>query len=64
MSNKKIFEEILSLYGKEPAILFCRMEGQKCRMQLQDLKERNIDPVDLEYDAEWWENKYNELLNN
>lgn len=65
MSNKEILEEILVHFGKEDAILFCKMEAKKYRLQWEDAKRRRINlREDFSYDVEWWENKYEEIINN
>jgi hypothetical protein len=43
------------------------MESLKNKMLAEDYKKKGIEdtwPYEFDYDAEWWENKYNELLNN
>jgi hypothetical protein len=64
MSNKEILQEIMNLFGKDDAVLFCRMEAQKYRIRLEEAKKNRNDREDLGFDVEWWENKYQELLNN
>jgi hypothetical protein len=64
MSNKEILQEIMNLFGKEDAVLFCRMEAHKYKIRLEEAKKNRSDREDLGFDVEWWENKYQELLNN
>lgn len=64
MSNKEILQEIMNLFGKQDAILFCRMEAYKYKMRFEEAKRTRQDREDLEFDVDWWENKYQELLNN
>lgn len=64
MSNREILHEMLLHFGKENAILFCRMEAQKYRIQWEEVKKKRLTArEDLSYDLEWWENMYNTLSN-
>jgi len=65
MSNREILQEMLVHFGKENAILFCRMEAQKYRIQWENARKNRTDSrEDLSYDVEWWDNMYQKLLNN
>jgi hypothetical protein len=66
MYNEDIVKTLLEKNPVEHVKIFCKMESIKNRMLADDYKKKGITdtwPYEFDYDAEWWENKYNELLN-
>lgn len=63
MFNEQIAQEIVKKYGREAAILYCKMESFKCRKQALELEKDRVKgwPNEYQHDADWWENKFNEL---
>jgi hypothetical protein len=67
MYNEEIVKVLLENNPVEQVKIFCKIESMKNKMLAEDYKKRGITdtwPYEFDYDAEWWENKYNELLNN
>ena len=66
MYNEEITECLLKIYGDDNTIQFCKMLSFKYNMMINNAYERNSLTSDefseLEYETDWWENKYNELL--
>lgn len=65
MYNKEIVSLLTRKYGEINLMLYCQMESDKNKLINIDFKLRNLDdgPNNFEYEAQWWENKYNELKN-
>jgi len=61
MYNKDVADALLEKYGKESLLIYSKMEAERNKLMSDDFKERQTEN-DFSYDAEWWENKYNELL--
>jgi hypothetical protein len=67
MYNQDILDVLLQKHEVEHVKIFCKIESLKNKMLAEDYKKKGIEdtwPYEFDYDAEWWENKYNELLNN
>ena len=64
MFNQELAEEIVKKYGRESAILYCKMESFKNRKQAIDLEKSRVKgwPNEYKHEADWWENKFNELM--
>ena len=63
MFNEEIAEEIIKMYGRESAILYCKMESFRYRKQALELEKSRVKgwPNEFKHEADWWENKFNEL---
>jgi hypothetical protein len=64
MYNEEIANMLEEKFGRKQAVIFCRMEAMKNALIAKDMKQKGVteyEPFDFEYDAEWWEQKGNEL---
>lgn len=67
MYNEEVTNLLIGNYGRESAKIYCKMEVSKNNALLKELKESGVKREyysEYEYEATWWENKYQELLNN
>lgn len=67
MYNQDILEAIMQKYPAEQVKIFCKIESLKNSILADNSKKQSglcASWVEFSNDAEWWENKYNELLNN
>lgn len=65
MFNEEIAQDIIKTYGRESAILYCKMEAFRFRKQALEFENSNNRdwPNEFQHEADWWENKFNELMN-
>jgi hypothetical protein len=64
MYNEKIAEFLQSKYGDEKFKIYCQMEAEANEMLTAEVKRvQGYDPGDHDYDAFWWKNRLEELLN-
>lgn len=67
MYNQLMYEVILSKYGAEKTIDFCRMASDAYQHVYDVLNNEKGNPyetyMDYGYDANWWNKKAEELLN-
>lgn len=64
MYNKEVLEELISKFGIENTILFCKMEAFKNDVLYKGCIETNestTDCVEFDFERDWWQNKYEEL---
>jgi hypothetical protein len=64
MYNEAIVKVLLEKNPVEQVKIFCKIESMKNKLLSEDYKQQGITdtwPYEFDYDAEWWENKYNEL---
>ena len=64
MCNEKLAELLQKKYGDENFKIYCQMEAEANEMLTAEIKKvQGQDPNDYDYDAFWWKNRYEELLN-
>lgn len=61
MYNEQVVTLMLKNYGRESTAMYCKMESYKNQLLAKEVKETEIN--ELEYEAQWWEEKYKQLLN-
>ena len=63
MFNEEIATEIIQNYGRQSAILYCKMESFRFRRQAAELEKAKLKdwPDEFTFEAEWWENKLKQL---
>jgi hypothetical protein len=67
MYNQEIVNILKEKFGERDVIIFCQIEAIKNSMIAKDMKEKGVSEyqsIDFEYDAQWWERKYQELKQN
>lgn len=62
MLNTQIADTILQMYGKDALVIYCKIQSMISHKMDEELGE-NHEPSDYDYDAQWWNNKYEELKN-
>lgn len=60
MYNEQVVTLLIESYGKESTAMYCKMESFKNQLLAKEVKEKEVN--ELEYEAEWWNEKYKELL--
>lgn len=64
MYNEKVAEFLHKKYGNEKFKIYCQMEAEANEMLTAEIKRvQGYDPGDHDYDAFWWKDRYEELLN-
>lgn len=64
MSNNEIVEILEQRFGFNNTLRFCEMKALAHKLELEDRKKHGIttDDCDDAYQADWWNNKYNEYI--
>jgi len=64
MYNEKVAEFLQKKYGDENFKIYCQMEAEAKDYLTAEIKRvQGYDSMDNDYDAFWWKNKLEELLN-
>lgn len=64
MYNEKIAEMLQKKYGTENFKIYCQMEAEANNYLTAEIKRvQGHDDQDHDFDAFWWKNRYEELLN-
>jgi len=64
MYNEKVAEMLQKKYGDESFKIYCQMEADANDYLTAEIKNvQGYDSQDHDYDAFWWKNRYEELLN-
>jgi hypothetical protein len=60
MYNEQVVTLLIEKYGKESTATYCKMESFRNQLLAKEVKENEMN--ELEYEANWWEDRYKELL--
>jgi hypothetical protein len=60
MYNEQLVEKLTELFGKRELVMFCKIESKKNELLFENRNEAEIS-TDLDFEAQWWKNKYEEL---
>lgn len=63
MYNNEIAEKLIQKYGNEKFAIYVQMEVEKNKLIEDELKNLGEENPDMGYDAFFWKQKYEELLN-
>ena len=67
MYNEDFVQRIISEHGREQALIFCQLEGEKNELVVRQFKEMKNIPydqyMDYDYEMTWWKNRANKLKN-
>lgn len=64
MSNEEIFKQLSEIYSEEALIGFChKVSTMYDILYKSELENNRWEPLEFNYDAKWWRDKYYELLN-
>ena len=65
MYNEKVAEMLQKKYGEESFKIYCQMEADANDYLTAEIKRvHGNDPTDHDYDAFWWKNRFEEIINN
>ena len=63
MSNEDLFNEMSKVYPIQDMMVFCRMSSLMYNILYKDeMKNNRFEPLEFNYDAQWWAKKYLELM--
>jgi len=63
MYNNEIAEKLIQKYGNDKFAIYVQMEVEKNKLIEDELKNLGEENPDMGYDAFFWKQKYEELLN-
>lgn len=67
MYNEDFVQRIIAEHGREQAIIFCQLEGEKNEVIVREFKQMKNIPydqyMDYDYEMKWWKNRADKLKN-